>query len=155
MTTQPAAQTGYTGAWRWGLLFGILQVVLLNGASLLLGYAFPGASELVSNLVNIVLFGMGLLLCGCAGYIAARKSGSPYTGNSAGLYAGLVYITISLTIGLLLLYRTAGSFPDLVARYPILVAVGSGCAIVIYGLLALIAGVIGGKLAQRSMAKAG
>lgn len=108
----------------------------------------------MSNLVNIVLFGMGLFLCGCAGYIAARKSGNPYTGNSAGLYAGLVYITISLTLGLLLLFSTAETFRDLVARHPILVAVASGCTIVIYGLLALVAGVIGGKLAQRSMAKA-
>ncbi|HEY7342586.1 MAG TPA: hypothetical protein VH591_17055 [Ktedonobacterales bacterium] len=154
MTAQPVARAGDIGAWRWGLLFGIIQVVLLNGASLLLGYSFPGAGELVSNLVNIVLFGMGLFLCGCAGYIAARKSGNPYTGNSAGLYAGLVYITISLTLGLLLLFSTAETFRDLVARHPILVAVASGCTIVIYGLLALVAGVIGGKLAQRSMAKA-
>lgn len=155
MTTQPVAQTGYTGAWRWGLLFGILQVVLLNGASLLLGYVFPGTSELVSNLVNIVLFGMGLFLCGCAGYIAARKSGNPYTGNSAGLYAGLVYITISLTIGFLLLYSIGGSFPDMLLHFPIAIAVTFGCVLIIYGLLALVAGVIGGKLAQRSMAKAG
>ena len=155
MTTQPAAQTGYTGAWRWGLLFGVIQAVLLNGASLLLGYTFLGASELVSNLVNIVLFGMGLILCGGAGYIAARKSGNPYTGNSAGLYAGLVYIIMSLTVGFLQLYSAGGTFRDLILQHPFALAVAFGCTLVIYGLLALVAGVIGGKLAQRSMAKAG
>ncbi|HEU4784346.1 MAG TPA: hypothetical protein VFS83_13475, partial [Ktedonobacterales bacterium] len=100
-------------------------------------------------------FGMGLFLCGYAGYIAARKSGSPYTGNSAGLYAGLVYITISLTIGFLLLYSIGGSFRDMLLHFPIAIAVTFGCVLILYGLLALIAGVIGGKVAQRSIAKAG
>src|SRR5690349_6368368 len=140
MAAQPAVRAGYTGAWRWGLLFGVLQTVLLNSASLLLRYSLPGTGGPVSNQVNIVLFGMGLFLCGCAGYLAARKSGTPYTGNSPGLYAGLVYITISLRIGFVPLYTTAGSFTDLVARYPILVVVAFGCTIVIYGLLPLVAG---------------
>jgi hypothetical protein len=42
-----------------------------------------------------------------------------------------------------------------VSNDPIVLAVTFGCVLIIYGLLALIAGVIGGKLAQRSMAKAG
>lgn len=155
MTAQPVARAGYTGAWRWGLLFGIIQAVLQNGVSLLLGYSFPGTSGLVSNLVNIVLFGMGLFLFGCAGFIAARKSGNPYTGNSAGLYAGLVNIIISLILWLLLLYSTRGSFRDLILRYPFALAFAFGCTIVISGLLGLVAGIIGGKLAQRSMAQAG
>ncbi len=155
MTNQPVAVTGYRGAWRWGLLFGLLQVALQYGIEMMVNLLLPGASALAINLVGIIQFGLSLLLCGYAGYCAAKRSGSPYTGNSAGLYAGLVSVIISLTIWLLLIFTTNSPFWDLAARFPIFLAVAAGCTIVIYSLLALIAGIIGGKLAQRSMATAG
>lgn len=153
MTTQPAAQPGHSGAWRWGFLFGILQAALNCVVGLMLGYFLPGTSAAISSLVNTVLFGLSLLLCGCAGYIAARKSGNPYIGNSAGLYAGVIGVSIMVTLGLLL---SAASSPlrQLLELDPLITVGAVGCTIVIYGLLALAAGVIEGKLAQRGMARA-
>ena len=148
MTAQTAS---YTGAWRWGLLFGSIAVVLTEGVSLLFAYLFPGANGLVGNLIGIVLSCVSLLLCGYAGYVAARKSGSPYTGNSAGLYAGVVYAIISEAIALLLLYERS----DNVRHFMLLYTISFGCSVLIYGVLALVAGVIGGKIAQHRMTHSG
>lgn len=140
-----------TSAWRWGLLFGGINIVLMNGISLPLGYLFPGASEPVRNLVGVALFGISLFLCGYAGYVAARKSGSPYTGNSAGFYTGLVTAIISGPLSLLLLYNSSQT----VRQFIFLYTLSFGCTFGIYVLLALVAGVIGGKLAQRRLVQAG
>lgn len=119
MAAQPAAEIRYRGAWRWGLLFGILQVALQYGTDLLLGYFMPGASALVRNLVDIVLFGLSLLLYGCAGYIAARRSQNPSSGNSAGLYADLVYASIGTIIALLLFSTTSEPYRQFIGQCPI------------------------------------
>lgn len=139
-----------TGAWRWGLLFGLINGVLLNGASLLLVNLIPGANEPLISGIDIFLFGISLLFCGLAGYFAARQSGSPATGNAAGLYAGLVYTIISGPLALLLLHSSS----QLVRNHMTIYVVSFACGFGVYLVLALVAGVIGGSLAQRNASRA-
>ena len=112
-----------TTAWRWGLLIGVINGVVLNGAGILLGYLASGASGLVAYVINITIFGISLLLCGYAGYITARKSGNPATSQSASFYAGLVTAIITAPLSFLLLYNGSQSVRQLV----ILFLFSTGC----------------------------
>lgn len=134
-----------TTAWRWGLFVGVINGVVLNGASILFGNLASGASGIVAPVINITIFGISLLLCGYAGYITARKSGNPATGQSAGFYAGLVTAIITAPLAFLLLYNGSQAVRQLVFLF----LFSTGCTFVVYVALALVAGVIGGKLAQR------
>jgi hypothetical protein len=142
-----AQSVSRVGAWRWGLLLGAIDGVLSNGAGLLFGYLFPGANELVSNLGGIALFGLSLAICGYAGYLAARKSGNPYMGNSVGLYVGLIYAIITGFFSILMLSNSGLA----VRSFPLVFILSVACVAGVYGLLALVAGIIGGKLAQRRL----
>jgi hypothetical protein len=80
-----------------------------------------------------------------------KKSEHLSGGYQAGFYAGFVSGLISGAISLLLLYNIS----ETVRQFLFLFTIAFGCTLAIYSVLALSAGLIGGKIAQRRLARAG
>lgn len=132
-----------TGALWWGVLFGLVDAGILIGASLL-GYVIPLMQGPLGIIINIASFAICLFLCGYAGYMTVKKSGLPASGYQAGFYVGGVSGVISGILALVLLYMAS----DLVRRRIPLFVVGLACMVGAFVVVGLVAGAIGGKLAQ-------
>ena len=90
-------------AFRYGLIFGLIQVAI--AASILLINTFVNTVAGLAFILAGVNFLLSLAAYFVAGILASKQTGKVSTGTIAGLWAGTIYGVVNIVISLVIFFQ--------------------------------------------------